>query len=238
MENSEELNRYYELVNEYIDAYVDKWNIHPKSLDKYLSNSEKFDSFVERNGLSDIKLINHVIKDVINDRKAMVEDGVLTFESFNISESIDHRIEKIQECLYKGIDKANIKHEKILADHFDVSLSHIDIKDSGKHHFEIENKGGCIIYTNSELKTIKLNLIAYAYNQLITETVKIANVGVKIPVEKFIDKDKYDSAMDETLNKDKVCKSIGKILSVKEDNLELSKYGLIIKYEWGGISEH
>jgi hypothetical protein len=59
--------------------------------------------------------------------------------SFKVFESDDYKVSSILQSLYKGIDKADIKMEKLLADHFDANLSDIDIVDANKHIFRVTN---------------------------------------------------------------------------------------------------
>lgn len=234
MGNSEELNRYYKLVNEYIDEYVEKWKIHPKKLDKYFKNNNRLISFLERNGLNGINRIEKVITDVIGDRKSMAEDGVLTFEGFSLLESDSYRVQKIQECLYRGVDKATVEHEKILADHFDVSLSHVDIKNSDKHHFIIE--GGqydtqVVIYTKDELEKIKSNLIDYSYTKLVNETMEVMDIGIKLEVKEFIDEEKFNTVLEKQLTPEKIGEAVCGILNSK-DPILTSNGHLIVEHQW------
>jgi len=232
MNNPEELNRYYKLVNEYIDKYIDDWKIHPKKLDKYFKNNSRLVSFLERSGLTGIKMIEKVIDDVISDRKDMANDGVLTFEGFSVLESSEYRVQKIQECLYKGIDKVTVEHEKVLADHYDKSLSYINVKDSDKHKFIIDGDKydtKCIVYLKAELEIVKANLIEYSFTKLINETVKVSDIGVELDVSEFVDEDKFNYYMDKKLTIEKVSKSMCSILSAKSS--KITKGGsLIIEY--------
>ena len=36
--NREDANRYYQIVNELVDDYLDKWKIRPSNLKRYLQN--------------------------------------------------------------------------------------------------------------------------------------------------------------------------------------------------------
>ena len=242
MGNSEELNRYYKLVNEYIDEYVEKWKINPKRLDKYFKNNTRLISFLERNGLDGINRIEKVINDVIGDRKSMAEDGVLTFEGFSVLESDSYRVQKIQECLYRGIDKATVEHEKIIADHYDTSLGHVDIKNSEKHHFSVNgNKYDTkvVIYTKDELEKVKSNLIDYSYTKLVNETMEVMDIGIKIEVKDFIDEEKFNQVLEKQLSATKVSEAVCGILSVDKEKHTLTSNGhLIVEYDWGGKSEH
>jgi len=86
--NREDLNKYYGLLNELIDVYVEKWKIRPTRLKNNLKKEQKeFENFLLRNNLSDINGISVVLSDIIDDRASMEKDGILKFESFNILES-------------------------------------------------------------------------------------------------------------------------------------------------------
>jgi hypothetical protein len=67
----------------------------------------------------------------------MENDGVITFESFKMFESDEFKIQSLKQCLYKGIEKADIKMEKELADYFDVNLGDIDIEIDSLHLLEV-----------------------------------------------------------------------------------------------------
>ena len=155
MKNSEEINKYYKLINEYIDIYLDNWKISPKKLKRYLS-SERISNFLEKKGLKEIKNIERIIEDVIQDRISIETDSVMTFESFESFE-LNEKNSDLSQCLHIGINKSNINHEKILADHFDISLSQIDSINSDLHQFKI-NDDKFIIYDEKEIEIIKSNI--------------------------------------------------------------------------------
>ena len=46
--NSEEANKYYQLVNQFIDEYTDTHKIKPSRLGNYLKNNQKLVRFMER----------------------------------------------------------------------------------------------------------------------------------------------------------------------------------------------
>ena len=174
----EDANKYYQVVNKLVDEYMDKWKIRPTNLKRYLKiGSDKFEKFIERNGLKDINGIKQVINDVINDRVHMEKDGVLTFESFKVFESDEFKITSLLQCLYKGIGKTDIKAEKLLADHFDANLSQIDIVDSDKHMFKISNWENTellvIIYNKDEIDIIKGNIKEYLVDKLSDEEIEL-----------------------------------------------------------------
>lgn len=219
IKSSEEANKYYQLVNQYIDEYIDQWKIKPTNLKNYLlGNKSRLVKFLERKGLKDIGNINQVLLDVVEDRVAMFNDGVLTFENFQIFESDEFKIVNLRQCLYKGVNNATIEHEKVLADEFDVSLSEIDIVSAEKHQFKIEDKN-VVIYTDEEISIIKENLKDYILNQTFDKSITLelgsSNLDLKINVKEFINNDKFLNHIDDLLNTKKVIEIISTILSMK-----------------------
>lgn len=207
IKSREDANKYYTIVNELIDDYIDKWKIRPANLRKYLKEgSSKIEKFITRNGLADIAGIKQVINDVIDDRVHMEKDGVLTFENFKLFESDEFKVTSLIQCLYKGVGKADIKSEKVLADHFDANLSQIDVVDSEKHLFKIndwENKDLLvIIYSNDEFEIIKNNIKEYLLHELLKKEVEF--VGMKLNIESFVDISKFEKSIDDKLTDEKL----------------------------------
>ena len=59
---------------------------------KYLSpGSSRFNRFLERNKLGDIKGAGTILTDIIDDRFSMESDGVLTFENHKFLESAEFK---------------------------------------------------------------------------------------------------------------------------------------------------
>ena len=203
----EDANKYYQQVNKLIDNYMDEWKIKPSNLKRYLkAGSDKFEKFINRNGLKDINGIRQVINDVIDDRVHMEADGVLTFENFNIFESDEFKLTSIIQCLYKGIGKTDIKTEKFLADHFDANLSQIEIIDTDKHMFKISNWENedllVIVYSNDEFDIIRENIKDYLLEELLKKEVDL--VGLSIKLSNIVDKDKFETALEEQLDDDRI----------------------------------
>ena len=131
-------------------------------------------NFLEKKGLRDINRIDRVVSDVIEHRVELYKDGVITFENFKLLESEEFKVLDLKQCLYKGIEKATINHEKILADFFDLSLSQIDPISPDKHTFWVHDVDTpVIIYNNDELSIVKENIIDYAYNQMFNKTISL-----------------------------------------------------------------
>lgn len=217
--NSDDANKYYQLVNKYIDDYTEKWKIRPANLGKYLLKNNKLIKFLERNGLKDIKNIERVIKDIIEDRENMERDTVKTFENFKFFESDEFKVLDIKQCLHKGINKSNIEHEKILADYFDVSLSHVDVIDSDRHLFKIEGLRGdteCVIYTENELGIIKQNMNDYCLNKTIGESIKLDIIDIDLNIGEFLDEDKFNTYINKLTSIDQIKTTICRILNCED----------------------
>lgn len=192
IKNTEDANKYYAIINEYIDVYLDKWKIDAKKLKKYLLNNNKLINFLEKKGLKNISNIKLVINDVIDDRISIEKDKIMTLESFKINES--HKFTSIEECLYFGIDKSNIQHEKALADHFDISLGHINIINSNKHIFSIDDKN-YVIFLKEELEIISENLKEFFLEKVKTKKFILdESLDIKVEIINFIDEYKFKNS--------------------------------------------
>jgi hypothetical protein len=223
----EDANKYYQVVNKLVDEYIDKWKIKPTNLKRYLKNgSDKFEKFIERNGLKDINGIKQVINDVIEDRVHMESDGVLTFERFKIFESDEFKITSIIQCLYKGIGKTDIKAEKFLADHFDANLSQIDIVDTDKHMFKISNWENedllVIVYNKDEFDIIKENIKEYLYEELLKQQIDLI-VGVSLRLNTIVDKDKFDTDIESKLSDNLITDLINDSLEMNYTKFDFEK---------------
>ncbi len=213
---TEDANRYYQIVNDLVDKYIVDNKIMPSKLKNYLKpGGERFNRFLERNKLKDIKGSEVILKDVIDDRASMESDGVFTFESFKLYESNEFKIHSMKQCLYKGIDKSNIEMEKVLADYFDTNLGSIDVVDSDKHIFEIEEWEGekrkVVIYSGEELMVIKFNILEFVYSELSKQKVKITD-SIEIELDSLIDYDLFISKSELRFDNDMIIKLIEEIL--------------------------
>lgn len=226
IKNREDANKYYKIVNDLIDNYIDKWKIRPKNLKNYLKlGTDNFERFIIRNGLKGISGINQIVKDVIDDRVYMEEDGVLTFESFKIFESNEFKVTTIIECFTKGINKVDINAEKFLADEFDTSLSHIDIVDADRHIFTINNWGDervdVLIYNEEEFSIIKSNLKEYFVNNFKGKVMDV--YGVKIKLIDITDVEKFNSEMSDKVSEDKMIEILTNALKKEGKDLEFKR---------------
>ena len=221
IKNTEDANKYYAIVNEYIDVYLDKWKINAKKLKKYLLNNKKLINFLEKKGLKDISNIKLVINDVIDDRISIERDKIMTLESFSLNES--HKFSSIEECLYFGVDKSSIQHEKTLADHFDTSLGHINVINSNKHIFSIDKKN-YVIFLKEELEIITENLKEFFLDKIKTKKFILdESLDIKVEIINFIDEEKFKSSF----LIDDINKIISKIL--KSESIGSNCYIGVIK---------
>ena len=214
--NREEANKYYKLVNELVDEYIDKWKIRPSRLKKYLKpGSKRFENFLMRNNLSEVKGVEKVLKDIIEDRSSMESDGVIKFESFFLFESSKYKISSMIECLYKGIEKADLKMEKVLANYFDTNLGSIDIKDSDKHLFRLENWDGenknVIIYSSENIEVIKENIFNHLYNELSKKEIDLTD-KIKINLNELINEENFEEKIEKILSENKLIEIISGLL--------------------------
>ncbi len=218
--NSEDANKYYNVVNQYIDEYVDKWKIKPTNLKNYLlGNKSRLINFLERRGLKDISNIDRVVLDVVEDRVSIYNDSVMTFESFKFFESEDFKVLDLKDCLYKGIEKATINHEKVIADFFDVSLSQISSLSPERHTFWVNDVDTpIVIYNEDELLIIKENIIEYAYHQMFNKSISLdlGRSTFDVKIGEFISERQFKEKFSLILPNEKLREVISSLLYAKD----------------------
>ena len=214
--NREDANRYYQIINDLVDEYTEKNKIRPSNLKRYLQpGSERFNKFLERNKLKDVKGAAVILKDIIEDRDSMEQDGVITFESFRMFESEEFKIHSLKQCLYKGIEKATGKMEKVLADYFDTNLGDIDIVDSDKHIFKLndwENSDWeVVIYSKEEMDVILTNVVEHMYNELSKKKIELSQ-HISIELSDLIKEDAFINKIENILTDEMAKKLISDCL--------------------------
>lgn len=217
--NREDANRYYQVLNDLVDDYLDKWKIRPSSLKRYLQpGSERFNKFLERNKMKDIKGADIILKDIIEDRDSMEKDGVITFESFKMFESEEFKIHSLKQSLYKGIEKATSSQEKVLADHFDTNLGDIDIIDSDKHIFKINDWNNqdveVVIYSKEDLEVIEGNMIDHLYNELSKSKINLTD-NISIDLKELVKEEVFENKMFDIFTPEFLIKTISDLLEGK-----------------------
>jgi hypothetical protein len=214
--NREDANRYYQIINDLVDEYTEKNKIRPSNLKRYLQpGSERFNRFLDRNKLKDIKGASVILKDIIEDRESMEKDGVITFESFKMFESEEFKIHSLKQCLYKGIEKATQKMEKVLADHFDTNLGEIDIVDADKHIFKINDWNNqdidVVIYSKEEMNIILTNVVEHLYGELSKKKIELSK-HISIELSDLIKEDVFTNKIENILTEDMTKNLIGDCL--------------------------
>ena len=137
--NSEELNKYYKLINTKLKKYSDM-NIPDSKIAKYLKpGSENFKSFINNDEeLKDVDGIETILKDIIEDTYAIYKDKISkkkiveTYSSFLLESSIIDLNLNID-------DKHN--HEKALADIYKISISYIEELNPKIHLYSVNDHG-------------------------------------------------------------------------------------------------
>lgn len=210
--NSEDVNKYYHLINSLVDDYIGKWKVRPSNLSAYLKpGGQRFNKFLERNKLKGVSGAERVLRDVIEDRNHMEKDCVITFENFTLFESAQWKISNLRECIYKGMEKADLKMEKILADYFDINLGAVDILDSEKHKFRIEDWKNddwrVVIYSQEDVDVIQTNLVEYLFEEISKKEIELSE-GLSVTLDNLIDKEKFDEKFGKLITEDKLNKII------------------------------
>lgn len=217
--NREDANKYYQEINKLVDDYMESGKIRPSNLKRYLQpGSERSKKFLARNNYKEVAGIDQVLSDVVEDRVNMERDGVLKFENFKFFESDEFKISSLEQCLYKGIERADIKMEKELADEFDTNLGSIKILDTDRHLFEINDWNGkdikSVVYSKEDLDIIYLNVVEYLYEEFQKKEIEIIP-GIKIPLNNMIDKSGFEKGMNLYFEEDVYLNLVGSLLKME-----------------------
>jgi len=183
IKNSDDANKYYSLVesqvSDYLTKYSKKFDIEPLKIAQHLlKNKNLLLEFISKRGLSEVSGINRVVQDVLEDIVAYHKDSVMTFESFSFSEK-SNSSSSFRECLFLGISEPTIEHEKLLADLFDCSLSHIECVNSQKRIFRIDSSDleSVVLYSDSELVIIYENMLDYLVNEFLKKELSVEGIS-------------------------------------------------------------
>lgn len=217
---TKDLNDKYAIVNKMIDNYIEDWNISPINLIKYLKKGTRnYDRFIQRTGLSDMKNIDKIIKDILEDRKNMFLDGVLSFDAFV-------KVDNIKESVFYEVEESNINYEKKLADIMDTNLSHIEVVDSSKHFYNVNVFGdifGCVIYTKNDIDEIIKHSLLNTMNSLMNKKLKVEFdtdlLNIHLPLSDILDIEDVSGRVRDMLTDDLIIKYITELIN-KEHGIE------------------
>lgn len=205
---TEENNKYYQLMNEFIDEYINKWKINPSNLRKYFSSSEKVNSFLKRYQIEDIEGIKKIFSDVLEDRESMMKDGILKFEKFIINEDLGNI----------KLDKSNISYEKALADLYHTSVGHVDVITIDEHKYKINDFGkevDVVIYSDIDVDNFKKSSIPMIINQIKQESIDLYKVDLGLSSGKLI-KCGVSFNLSDVVNEDNLKEYISNRLSIEK----------------------
>lgn len=208
--NTEENNQYYKLVNEYINDYINEWKIKPSKLKSYFNNSKKMESFLKRYNLDDIEGIKRVVNDIIDDHHFIEKDGIISFEKFNyLSEGLG-RI---------TISPVDINYERVLADLYNTSVGHIEISNEKEHKYKVNDFGkevNTIVYSKKDIEEFKESiapiLISDAKKKSVElfkvdlglESGKEIKININFDVDDVVYESKLETLIDESLTQKKL----------------------------------
>lgn len=218
--NSEELNKYYKLVNDKVKKFSDMDIPHNK-IAKYLKpGSENFKKFINDDSeLKDVDGIKVVLKDIVNDIYGAFKDGlykkmklgmVKKFESLNAQDMLDFSIDSENEIH---------EHEKALADIYKISISYINLVNKNLHMYSIDDIDGVhkvCIFSEDEIKEIKEKIVNYLSTEVKSKHVEL-KWNNKIALDNIIDIEKVKGELFAHLNNDNIIEIIGQIIGFRLD---------------------
>lgn len=233
---TDETNKYFKLINGYIDDYIHDWKISPSALKKYFSNKAKYESFIKKYSLEDIENIKIIFDDVIDDRQHIENDGVMKFESF-----INEDMGSI------SIKRSGHTHERILADLYHTSLGHISKTSETDHKYSVSDFGevtDVIIYSTEDINEFKTSIMPIFIKNINESQIDIhklnvglssgkeVKTGISLSVSDIVDNEKLKSFINLKLDKRKILEIIHSFIN-DYDILKMNK-NYIYKKEVNG----
>jgi len=184
IQSTDDANKYYYLIDSEVESYVNNYNskygVEPGRIEEHLlKNKSLMNDFLKKRGLLEVQGISRVVQDVLEDRIALHKDSVMTFESFSLLESVDYKINSLKECLYLGISVVTVEHEKLLADLFDCSLSHIECVSPERRIFRVDSEDleSVVVFLDSEVEIIHSNMVNYFVQEIIGSEVSLQGLS-------------------------------------------------------------
>lgn len=226
IKSSDDANKYYSIVDSHIESYVNNYNskfgVDQRKIEEHLlKNKSLMTDFLKKRGLSEISGINRVVQDVLEDRIALYKDSVMTFENFSLLESLDYNLNSLKECLYLGISEVSVEHEKMLADLFDCSLSHVECVSPERRIFRIDSEDleSVVVYLDNELEIIHSNMISFFVKDLLSKPISSSSIDFGVMGD-FCEESQVNEIITKRFSidncKDKICELlVGKNLVTK-----------------------
>jgi len=220
----DEANKYYKLLNELVDDFIDKSKARPIEVYNYIKrNSEKF---LQKNNLTEIIGINKILEDIIHHRRSLQLDKIITFEKYI------GIFENIQE-----IKSKNTYKEKLLADFFHTSAGHIDILNQDLNIYKVKDFDKEVmvaILSDYDLSILKNGLKKLLKVRIISQNFQIDEISQeflqnpqKLKISELIDDNKLSMLLDKLIDLDASIKYFqfyllnNGLLNFEVNNLEL-----------------
>jgi len=215
--NIDNIDEYYEIVNNKIDEFF-KYNIDPKSLKRYLKRGTSgMNRFIEKSKLDDVKNIEKVIEDVVDDRIAKKELEITTFENFTPDDFV----------IEFNIDE-NV--HKIIADLYKVSLGHLIVDNNHIKLTRVKSAKELFVYNMDQLDTIFNQICNKIYNQIKNDIISFDLLDLDIILTDKIEEKYFKLKTFESIKGNYII--VQKILSIKTGNYfqvkEITDHGLVI----------
>lgn len=211
--NTAEASEYYGIINKFIDEYIDTWKVKPSEISQYFKRNKS--SFLEKSGLSDVEGIEKVFNDVLDHRKNMQKDKVMTFESYV----------KLNEGVI-DIEDANIDHEKVLSDFYKTSIGHVELINDKIHLYKINDFGKkvySVIFSDSELSKIYKNIEDKILEESKNRVLSISEIDgvevdtIKLWLSDIISEEKFRESFKKKVGKDQILLIIKNIIKSHEN---------------------
>lgn len=170
----ENIDDFYQSVNTKIDRFF-KNNVSAKQLKRYLKPGSKgLERFIKREELEDVKNIDKVISDIIEDRLAMEETGrtILTYESY-INETYDIKF------------KLDDKYKPLIADLYKVSLGHIEGDNNYLKITRLKDDIELYVFTKEMIDEIFSEIIDKIYQDFSKRSYTFSELDINIPFHIF-----------------------------------------------------
>jgi hypothetical protein len=197
------IDNYYQIVNDKIDQHFGKY-INPSNLKRYLSpDSKGMKKFIESEDLKEVERIEKIVSDCVNDRVAVSERDILTFESFTYNENEDLSViynlrdqtpmddKEIREILrdLSDIYETSVSKMKFLGD---VDFYSDDNQKTNRILMEdIEGEKEVIFFNNFFVYKYLEVISGYIYEELTDDNYKMPFLDIEIDLKKVIDKEEF-----------------------------------------------
>jgi len=203
--NKQNIDNYYQIVNDKIDQHFGKY-INPSHLQRYLAAGGKgIKKFIEQQELQDVEKIEKIVTDCVQDRLALSEKDIMTFESFTSQENTDLNIvyDLNQDTPMESKETNEILRD--IADIFETSVSKIKFLDDTDFVFDkkqitnrlsIETVDGEkeVIFFNNFFVYEYLEVISkYIYDEITDDEYSLPFLNIKIDLKQAIDEKPFIS---------------------------------------------